>query len=93
MRSHGVAADSVDRHKVAITAESPRRNAVGAGALPSLAVADDRRSAEKTPLLPRGSLSLSVAPLRSPSSVSSSSEFMASCMFSWPGHAFMLADG
>jgi hypothetical protein len=49
MRSLGVAADSVDRHKVAITAESPRRNAVRAGALPSLAVADEHRSAEKTP--------------------------------------------
>jgi hypothetical protein len=56
MRSHGVVADSVDRHKVAITAESPRRNAVRASALPSLAVADERKSAEKTPSLPRGSL-------------------------------------
>jgi hypothetical protein len=56
MRSHGVAVDSIDRHKVAITAESPRRNVVRVGALPSLAVADERRSAEKTPSLPRGSL-------------------------------------
>jgi hypothetical protein len=40
-----------------------------------------------------GSLSLSVAPLRSPSPISSSSEFMASCRFSRSGHAFMLADG
>jgi hypothetical protein len=58
MRSPGVAADSIDRHKVAITAKSPCQNAVRAGALPSLVIADEHRSAKKTPSLPRGSLFL-----------------------------------